>query len=565
MKNLLLFSTILGFSTTFAFAVQTYRPSNDAKKAAQTIQADTILGPTRFLSSDLLEGRAPASNGDHLAQQYIASQFEAEGLKPAGPNGSWFQEFDLVGVTSGAPKIIHFQNKSKTLSLKYSTDYMGVSGIQSETASVKSAELVFVGYGIVAPEYGWDDFKDVDVRGKILLMMNNDPSSDDKLFAGKTRLYYGRWTYKYEIAAAKGAAGAIIIHTHESAGYPWQVVQTSWAGEQFELPHEGGPTTVFNAWATEDSVKKLVALSGKNLDELRAAAEKKDFRPVPLGTTFSVQMKNVLHKTKTANVLGILTGSDPELSKEAVVYMAHHDHLGKKAGAKPGEDTIYNGALDNASGVGALLALVRAYNSLSERPRRSILFAAVGAEEAGTLGSEYLAHRPVIEPGRMAAVINMDGISIWGAASDLTMVGKGKSTLDTEVESIAKMQGRIVKPDQFPDRGYYYRSDHFSLAKIGVPAAYFDAGIDILGKPKGWGKEQIEKWEDTHYHQPSDEVRPDWDLSGAVQDIQLNFYLGYEVAQAKEMPRWNPNDEFEAVRLEALKRIATQKGTTVHK
>jgi Zn-dependent M28 family amino/carboxypeptidase len=549
----------IAFPVSAALAVvSTHQPSTDARRAAQAIRADTLLGHIRFLSDDLLEGRGPASNGDRLAQAYIATQFEAEGLKPAGPNGSWLQEFELVGVNSGAPPAIQFENGGKQLSLKYSEEYIGVSGVQSTTSSVRDAEVVFVGYGIVAPEYGWDDYKNVDVRGKVLLMMNNDPSADPALFAGKTRLYYGRWTYKYEMAAAKGAAGAIIIHTTESAGYPWQVVQTSWSGEQFEVPAEGGPTIAFKGWATEDASKRLAALSGKDLDALRAAAQKKDFRPVPFGTRLSLAMANKIRHVKTANVLGILPGSDPRSSKQAVVYMAHHDHLGKKEGVKAGEDAIYNGALDNASGVASLLTLARAYNALSVKPKRSILFAAVAAEEQGLLGSKYFAGHPAIEPGRMAAVINIDGISIWGPARDLTFIGKGKSTLDGTIEAIARMQGRVVKADQFPDRGYFYRSDQFNLAKIGVPAAYFEAGLEILGKPEGWGKEQHDKYESTDYHQPSDEIHSDWDLRGAVQDLQLDFYLGLDVAQSPQMPKWNAGDEFEAARRAALAKVPAQ-------
>jgi Zn-dependent M28 family amino/carboxypeptidase len=547
-----LFGAVAFSALVFLAAVTGYQPASDAKRAAAAIRSDTLFGHIRFLSDDLLEGRGPASSGDRLAQAYIAAQFEAEGLKPFGPNGSWLQEFDLVGVVTGAPPSIQFENGSKRLSLKYSDDYIGVTGVQSRESSVRDAEVVFVGYGIVAPEYGWDDYKDADVRGKVLLMMNNDPASDPALFAGKTRLYYGRWTYKYEMAAARGAAGAIIIHTTESAGYPWQVVQTSWSGEQFEVPAEGGPTTTFKGWATEDASKKLAALSGKDLDSLRAAAERKDFRPVPFGTTLSIEMANTIRHVKTANVLGMLAGSDSALSKQVVIYMAHHDHLGTKEGVKPGEDAIYNGALDNASGVAGILTIARAFNALPVKPKRSILFAAVAAEEQGLLGSKYFAAHPPIEPGRIAAVINIDGISIWGPARDLTFIGKGKSSLDATIDAIARMQGRIVKGDQFPDRGYFYRSDQFNLAKIGVPAAYFEAGLEIIGKPEGWGKEQHDKYESTDYHQPSDEIHPDWDLRGAVQDLQLDFLLGFEVARSPQMPKWNAGDEFEAARLAAL-------------
>jgi Zn-dependent M28 family amino/carboxypeptidase len=383
-------------------------------------------------------------------------------------------------------------------------------------------------------------------------MMNNDPEDDPALFAGRTRLWYGRWDYKYDQAARHGAAGAIIIHTVPSAGYKWQVLQTSWTGEQFSLPSEGGPELTVKGWATEDASRRLAALGGHDLDALRAAAQRKDFRPVPLGVTWSIALANEVTRKQTANVIGWLPGSDPALAPEAVLYTAHHDHLGVRAGAPAGEDAIYNGALDNASGVSAMLAVANAMTALPQRPRRSVLFAAVAAEEQGLLGSKYLAAHPPIPAGRIGANINVDGMSIWGRTRDLTMIGLGKSDLDEWVHGLAVLQGRTVVPDQFPDRGFFYRSDQFSLARIGVPAAYFDAGTDVIGKPKGWGKEQQEAFEAKDYHQVSDELRPDWDFSGAVEDAQLLFYLGVRVANATALPAWRPGDEFEAARKKAL-------------
>ena len=525
------------------------------KAAAQQIRPETIRGHVRFLASDLLEGRGPASRGDRLGQEYVAAQMEALGLQPAGLGGGWFQPFDIIGITSQAPPVVRFSRGDQTVDLSYRDDYVAFSGVQNPDASTRSGEVVFVGYGIVAPEYQWDDYKGADLKGKVLLMMNNDPEDDPKLFAGKTRLYYGRWTYKYEMAAKLGAAGAIVIHTTPSAGYPWQVVQTSWSGQQFTLPHEGGPEVPVKAWVTEESARKIARAGGQDLDGLRAAAQKRDFRPVSLGVAADITLKNLVKKSLTANVIGRLPGRDPVLSKEAVIYTAHHDHLGIKEGANPGQDTIYNGALDNASGVGAMLAIARAMQALPAPPRRSVIFAAVAAEEQGLLGSLYLAAHPPIPAGRLAADINIDGVSIWGRTRDITMVGMGKSTLDDWIVKLAAMQGRVVVPDQFPDKGYFYRSDQFSLAKVGVPAAYFDAGTDVIGKPPGWGKEQQEKFEANDYHQPSDELRPDWDLSGAVEDAQLMFYLGLAVANAPQMPGWKPGDEFEAARKKALAEV----------
>lgn len=521
------------------------------KAAAGAITPQRLLAHIRYLADDLLEGRGPATRGDRLAQAYIATQMEGMGLEPAGPNGSWFQPFDIVGVNSKSPDTTLFRKGSDSLELRYREEYIAGSGVQAPEARVENAELVFVGYGIVAPEYGWDDFKGADLKGKVLVVMNNDPESDPKLFAGKTRLYYGRWTYKYEQAARVGAVAAIIIHTTPSAGYGWQVVQTSWSGEQFAVPAGNEPQLQVKAWVTEEAARKVAKLGGQDLDALRTSAQSKDFKPVPLGVSWSVALQNAVGRKQTANVIGRLPGSDPVLAKDAVVYSAHHDHLGVREGAKPGDDAIYNGAHDNASGVAAMLAIAEAMRALP-RPKRSILFAAVAAEEQGLLGAQYFAAHPTIAPGHLAANINIDGVNTIGRTKDITMIGLGKSSLDAWVTGLAAAQGRIVKPDQFPDRGFFYRSDQFALARIGVPAAYFDDGVEVIGKPEGWGKAQQEKYTANDYHQPSDEIKPDWDLAGAVEDTQLCFYLGAKVANDPKLPAWNPGDEFEAARKKAL-------------
>ncbi|HEY7508913.1 MAG TPA: M28 family peptidase [Vicinamibacteria bacterium] len=525
------------------------------KQAAAEITPALLRGHVRFLSDDLLEGRGPATRGDRLAQLYIATQMEALGLQPGAPDGTWYQPFDLVGVTSHNPKTLTARKGGQSVDLEFHRDFIATSGLHEPLARLSDAEVVFVGYGIVAPEYGWDDYKGMDLKGKVLLMMNNDPEDDPKLFEGKTRLYYGRWDYKYDQAAKQGAAGAIIIHTIPSAGYGWQVVQTSWTGEQFALPHEGGPQLQVKAWVTEDAARKLATLGGQDLDKLRAAAQRKDFRPVPLGATVSLEVKADVSRKQTANVIGRLPGSDPELSRQAVLYTAHHDHLGIRTDAKPGEDAIYNGALDNASGVASFLAIAKAMASLPQPPRRSVIFAAVAAEEQGLLGAKYLAAHPPIAPGRIAANVNMDGMNILGRTRDLTMIGLGKSDLDDWIRGIAALQGRTIVPDQFPDKGFFYRSDQFALARIGVPAAYFDAGTDVVGKPAGWGKARQEEWEAKHYHQPSDELRADWDFSGAVEDAQLYFHLGLKVANQAALPAWKPGDEFEAARRKAIAEV----------
>ncbi|MBF5041462.1 MULTISPECIES: M20/M25/M40 family metallo-hydrolase [Myxococcaceae] len=536
------------------------------RSAAKTLDASALRAHVRFLSSDLLEGRGPATRGDKLAQSYIAAQLEALGLEPVpGPGiDGYLQPFDLVGV-NGHPQTLEARAGSKRTELRFHDDFIAVAGEQKARSELADSELVFVGYGIVAPEYGWDDFKGADLKGKTLLIMNSDPEDDPALFAGKTRLWYGRWDYKYEQAAKAGAAGAIIIHTTPSAGYPWKVVQSSWTGEQFDLPAGQGPRLAVKAWTTEEATRKLVSLGGKDLDALRTAAQRRDFRPVPLGVSVSTAFTNTVSRRPTANVLARLPGSDPRLREEVVLYTAHHDHLGVNADAKPGEDAIYNGAVDNASGVAEMLAVARAFRALPKAPPRTIVFAAVAGEEQGLLGSQYLAEHLPMPSGRVAANINLDGANIWGRTTDVTAIGLGKSTLDGPLVALARLQGRTVKPDQMPDRGFFYRSDQFSFAKLGVPAAYFSSGQSFRGRPEGWGKQQREAWEEEHYHQPSDELRPDWDLSGAVEDMQLAFLLGAHLARQPQMPTWKPGDEFEAPRkkaLEALKAAPQAPGAT---
>jgi len=539
-RVLLLLSSLLAISASAATFL-----TPDIKQAAKQITDASLRGHIKFLSSDLLEGRGTGARGDDIAAEYIASQMLGLGIKPGAPGGGWVQKVPLVGVTSEMPKIITFKSGAKTLDLKFSDDYIGVSGTQNPTSSIKDAEIVFVGYGIVAPEFKWDDFKDVDVKGKVLLLMNNNPT----LFAGKTRLWYGRWDYKYEQAAKKGAAGVIIIHTTPSAAYPWQVVQTSWSGEKFELADEGDPKVEVKTWATEDACKKIAALSGHDLDKLRAAAESRDFKPVALGTTLSINMKNTIRKTESVNVIGVIEGSDKELKKEAVVYTAHHDHLGMNGKA------IYHGALDNASGVSAILNIAKAHIALAKTPKRSAYFVFVAAEEQGLLGSQYFSQHPSIQPGRIAANINIDGIGFFGRTKNVAMIGLGKSTVDEFVIGVAKEQGRKVTGDEFPDHGAFYRSDQFNFAKIGVPAVYLEPGTEVLGKPADYGRKIMDNYTDHDYHQPSDVYKDDWDFSGAIEDVTLNFAIGVDVANAAKMPMWKHGDEFEAVRLKAIKDV----------
>jgi len=536
-------------------------PPPAAEQAAKVgITRNSLEAPIRFLASDALEGRGPATRGDTLARLYLATQLQFLGYQPGGVNGTWEQPFDIVGVSAKAPSSWSFKGQGKNntgnvVDLKWSEDYIGASGVQTELAKFDDAQVVFVGYGIEAPEYQWDDFKGTDVKGKVLMMLNNDPDWDPKLFGGKTRLYYGRWTYKYESAARHGAAGVIIVHTTPSAGYPWQVVQSSWGGEQFDLPAGSEPRLQFRAWATEEASRRLAKAGGQDLDKLIAAARNRNFKPVPFALTTSFHIENKVSRVKTANVAGLLPGSDPKLKDEVIIYSAHHDHLGIGEPNAKG-DRIYNGAEDNASGCAQVLAIARAMAALPQRPRRSILALFVAGEEQGLLGSKYYSLHPTIAPGRIAANINYDGGNFRGRTRDLTAIGYGKSSLDGVARSIVEHQGRKLLADQFPDRGYYYRSDQFSFAQIGVPALYFDSGTDYIGKPPGWGKEQKEEWEEHDYHQPSDEINDSWVFDGMIEDAQVGFYAGYDVAQADALPTWTPGDEFEAIRKKELAQVA---------
>jgi Zn-dependent M28 family amino/carboxypeptidase len=524
----------------------------EVQQAAKThITAPILEAPIRFLASDALEGRGPATKADEITRLYLASQLMSLGLEPGGPDGKWEQPFDIVGITARLPAVWSFRGSNGSVDLQYSDDYIAGSGVQGDTAEIRDAELVFVGYGIQAPEFEWDDFKGVDLKGKLLVMLNNDPDWDPNLFAGNRRLYYGRWTYKYESGARQGAAGVIIIHTTPSAGYPWQVVQTSWSGEQFEVPAGDEPRVQLKAWATEEATKRLLASGGHSLESLVAAARKRSFKPVPLGIRTTLESRNEITSAKTANVAGLLRGSDPKLKEEVVIYSAHHDHLGVGDPDSKG-DRINNGAVDNASGTSQLLAMARAMAALPQRPRRSVLFLFVAAEEQGLLGSRYYAAHPTFAPGRLAANLNSDSANHLGRTRDIAFIDLGKSSLDDVAHSVAAMQGRTEKGDNFPDRGYFYRSDHFAFAHIGVPALSVEPGVEYTGKPDGWGKAQVEAYEAERYHQPSDEISDSWSYEGMIEDAQLGLYMGWLVAQADEMPSWKPGDEFEAARKKAL-------------
>jgi len=522
-------------------------PAAVEQSAHANITRAALEAPIRFLSSDLLEGRGPGTRADQLTRLYLQTRLEGMGYSPAFADGAWQQPFDIVGLRGQFPKTWSFQGRNGRIDLTWRDDYIAASGLQSESVSVDDAELVFVGFGVQAPEFRWDDFKGVDLTGKILVMMNHNPEA----FAGKRRLYYGRWMYKYESAARQHAAGAIIIHTTASAGYPWQVVQSSWGGEQFELPAGNETRLRIKAWATEDAMRRIMQSGGFDLDKLRAAAAARAFRPVPLGIRTSLAFTNTLSHVQTANVGGVLPGSDAQLAAQLVVLSAHHDHFGIGEPDASG-DRIYHGAKDNASGCAQVLAIAQALAALPERPRRSVLALFVAAEERGLLGSMYYAEHPSVPAGRIAADINIDGGNIFGRTRDATLVSMGKSSLDDIALSVSRWQGRVVEPDQFPDRGYYYRSDQLSFARVGVPALFFDDGMDYIGRPPEWGRQQREQWELTKYHQPGDRLDGTWNFDGMIEDAQRDLLAAWLIAQADAMPTWKPGDEFEAARKRAL-------------
>jgi Zn-dependent M28 family amino/carboxypeptidase len=515
---------------------------------ASAIDAEGLRAYVARLSSDELEGRGPGSAGDARTRTYLKEQLALLGAAP-GLGASWEQPVELVGVTSAMPKAWTFARAGRTLSLSWWDQFMAGSGVQAEAGGFEGAEVVFVGYGIEAPEFGWDDFKGQDLRGKVLLMLNDDPDWDPALFAGTTRLYYGRWSYKYESAARRGAAGAIIVHTRPSAGYPFQVVQTSWSGRRYSLPSRTVSTLQVKAWVTEQAAAALAELAGKRLEDLVARARDRAFSPVPLGITTSLRFQNQVERVATANVVGLIAGRDPALRDQYVVLSAHHDHLGIGKPDASG-DSIYNGALDNAAGVAQVLVLARAF--VQAPPSRSVLALFPAAEEAGLLGSQFFAEHPPVPAGALAANVNFDGGNIWGRTRDITQIGRGKSSVDDVLDRVAAAEGRVVLPDQFPDRGSFYRSDQFNFAKIGVPALYLKNGTDVIGRPQGWGREQILAFETNRYHQPSDQLDATWSFDGMVDDTRLAFRVTAELASESALPSWRPGDEFEAARLAAL-------------
>ncbi|HYH87085.1 MAG TPA: M28 family metallopeptidase [Pyrinomonadaceae bacterium] len=548
-------------ATTPTPATQTAAIPAELKPALDTINSEDIMRHTRTLSSDEYEGRGPGTNGEELSVKYLTEQFQKLGLKPGNPDGTYVQKVPLVGFTGDVTA--SFDAGGKKIDLKFPTDYVAVSRRFVPESKVENSDIVFVGYGVSAPEYGWDDYKGVDVKGKTILMLINDPAVpdpadpsklDEKMFKGNAMTYYGRWTYKYEIARDKGAAAAIIIHEEKPAGYGYEVVSGSWSRENFDIqtPNKNMDRAAVEAWITLERAKELLSASGQDFDALKKAAVTKDFKPVTLNAKANFTIKNTLREINSQNVVAKLEGSDPKLKDEYVVYSAHWDHLGRDP--KLQGDQIYNGALDNASGCGAMLEIAEAFTKISPAPKRSVLFLAVTAEEKGLLGAKYYATNPLYPRERTLANINMDGVNQWGRTKDIVMVGDDNSTLIDLLREVASMQGRTVKPDPEPEKGFYYRSDHFEFAKEGVPALYTDSGTDYVGKSAEYSQQKRDEYTKNDYHKVSDQIKPDWDLSGAIEDAQLLTIIGYRIAQGDKIPEWKTGSEFKA------KRDATLKG-----
>jgi Zn-dependent M28 family amino/carboxypeptidase len=520
-----------------------------------------LLDHIKKLSSDEFEGRGPGTKGEELTVKYLEDAFKNIGLKPGNTDGSYIQKVPMVGITATNTAPLTIASGATKRTFKWKEEVVAWTKHVADGASIADSDIIFAGYGVTAPEFNWDDFKGVDVKGKTIMVFVNDPQVpdpadpsklDQKTFNGRAMTYYGRWTYKFEEGARRGAAGVLIVHETGPAGYPFQVVQGN-LNEKFDLvtPDKNMGRAAIEGWVTLDTAKAILKMGGQDFDALKKQSITREFKPVPLNLKASMAIKNTMRTLDSRNVLGKLEGSDPKLRDEYVIYTAHWDHLG--IGAPVKGDKIYNGALDNASGVSQLLELARGFTQVEPKPKRSILFLMVTAEEQGLLGSQYYSVTPVYPLAKTVANINVDGINQWGRTKDITVIGMGASDLDDYLRDAAKEQGRELRPDPESEKGFYYRSDHFNFAKQGVPALYIDTGEEFIGKPAGYSQAKRTEYTNVDYHQPSDEVKPDWDLGGALEDSQVLFLVGYRVANADKIPEWKPGNEFRATREKMLK------------
>jgi Zn-dependent M28 family amino/carboxypeptidase len=509
--------------------------------------SEKIRAHVKFLSSDLLEGRGTGQRGGDIAAEYIATQFALYGLKPAGDAGTYFQNVPMLGVKTlrdTSFKLVPASGESVTL--KNLDEFVTNNENQAETADI-DAPIVFVGYGIKAPEYNWDDYKNYDLRGKVALVFVNEPISDDpKFFKGKALTYYGRWTYKFEETARRGAVATLIIHRTDLASYGWDVVRNSWGTERSFLKRDATPKVQAATWITLDAAKKLAGMGGLDLDKLFQQSQSRDFKPIELPVRLQAHVASELRPFISRNVLATLPGSDPKRSDEAVLYTAHYDHLGIDPNMKG--DNIYNGAVDNATGCGILLELARTWAQAKPQAPRSILFAAVTAEEQGLLGSEYLGKHSPVPPAKITLDLNYDALPPIGEPEEVEVSGAERTTFYPVIESMAKTFGLTIRPDARPEAGHYYRSDHFSLARVGIPSFSISEGLKYKGHDAAWGEAQAKDYVDHHYHNPSDEYRPEWDFTGLAHMARFGFLLGQNAAMSPELQGWQPGDEFEPAR-----------------
>ncbi len=519
------------------------------KTANESITSDDLVQHIKTLASNQFQGRAPSSKGEQKTMQYLKQKFQELGLKP-GNKHSYFQEVPLVEITTSLYSELRVQGKGKSQRFAYGRNFVAVTRRVEPQITLKNSEVVFAGYGIVAPEYDWNDYEGLDVRGKTVLVLVNDPgyaTKDSSFFNGNAMTYYGRWTYKYEEAARQRAEAIFVIHETGPAGYPWSVVENSWSGGQFYLESEDNNMSrcAIEGWLTNQSARKIFQMANIDFDQITSNVAKSDFEPLSLGLNASFILDNKIRHSTSNNVLAVWPGKDRV--DEYIIYTAHWDHLGVNPSLEG--DSIYNGAMDNATGTAALLEMAEAFTQFANPPKRSILFLAVTAEEQGLLGSKFYAENPIYPLNKTVAALNMDGMNIWGKMKDVTIIGYGNSELDDYVFKAAEKQGRVVRPDPEPQKGYFYRSDHFRFAKQGVPALYVDMGIDHVEHGKEWTLQQINKWTEEHYHKPSDEYDPNWwDLSGLVDDVRLLFRVGYELSMEDKFPNWQEGNEFKAKR-----------------
>jgi len=524
------------------------RKAHDVEAAVASLRTDELAVDVEILSSDEFEGRFPASPGEEKTINFLKDEFEKAGLKP-GNGDSFFQEVPLVEITANPQTDLVITGGKNPLEFAFEDDFVGVTLQVQEKVAVEDSDMIFVGYGIVAPEYQWNDYEGIDVKGKTVVMLVNDPgfaTEDPELFNGRAMTYYGRWTYKYEEAAKQGAACAVIIHETEPAAYGWGVVQNGWTGPNFSLvsEDENVSSCAVESWITLETTRTIFEAAGKNYDELKKLAEQPGFKAVPLGLKANLTLENRIRNSVSRNVIGLLPGSTR--ADEYIIYTAHWDHFGKNHNLEG--DQIFNGALDNATGTAALIELAEAFQQLGSPPERSVLFLAVTAEEQGLLGSDYYATNPIYPLTKTVAVINMDSLNIYGRMKDIRIVGYGQSELDDYVKAYAEEVGRVVLPNPTPEKGSFFRSDHFPFAKQGVPALSAGSGIQHVEKGEEWGLAQTEKYIREKYHKPSDEFDPDWDLSGALEDLHMYFKIGYRLSMESTFPNWKEGSEFKQKR-----------------